>query len=963
MFPRLRWGLDYDIFSSMSRDHIIIAGAREHNLQNITVRIPRDSFTVITGLSGSGKSSLAFDTLFAEGQRRYVESLSAYVRQFLDQMQKPDVDYVEGLSPAISIEQRTAGSNPRSIVATTTEIHDYLRLLYANVGHPHCPHCGKPISGQSAEIIVDQLMALPEKTKVALLAPLLRSKKGLHEAIFEKIQKQGFVRVRVDGEMVEIDKIPKLDKKKTHNVDVVIDRLVMGSKIRSRLTDSVELALKEGSGALIALTQVGSESTGWTECLYSEKHACAECGISFEKLTARHFSFNSPYGACPDCAGLGTQMIFDEQLAVPNPELSIDGGAITAWRRGGRRLLIYYKAQLRAVAKECEFSLETPYIELPKEVRNLLMHGSGDKDMTFGYWRGGAHRHYEKPFEGVLPNLARRYKETDSDFVRQRLRDYMSKMGCPKCGGARLRPEVLACTVADQSIMDVTRLSVRKSLSFFKTLVLSDQEKNIAGDVIKEIQERLQFLADVGLDYLTLDRESGSLSGGEAQRIRLATQIGSRLVGVLYVLDEPSIGLHYRDNERLINTLKQLRDLGNTVVVVEHDEETIRAADYVIDLGPGAGRHGGQVIHQGTVPELLANKQSLTAKYMNGEMTIQVPKQRTEPGSNWLQLMGCTENNLKNITVRIPLGLLVCVTGVSGSGKSTLVDDILRRALFRKFYGSKEIPGVHRRLLGAEKLDKVIVIDQSPIGRTPRSNPSTYTGAFGPMRDLFAALPMSKVRGYGPGRFSFNVKGGRCETCKGDGIIRLEMHFLPDVYVPCEQCRGLRYNKETLEVHYNGKSIAEVLALTIDEALEFFKNIPSIERKVRTLSEVGLGYIQLGQSATTLSGGEAQRMKLASELSRTATGKTLYLLDEPTTGLHFADIERLMHVLERLRASGNTVLVIEHNLDVIKRSDYIIDLGPEGGDGGGLIVAEGTPEEVAQCDASHTGQALRIHLK
>jgi len=945
----------------MSHDAIIIAGAREHNLQNITVRIPRNSLTVITGLSGSGKSSLAFDTLFAEGQRRYVESLSAYVRQFLDQMQKPDVDYVEGLSPAISIEQRTAGSNPRSIVATTTEIHDYLRLLYANVGHAHCPQCGKPVAGQSAEIIVEQLLQHPVQTKVVLLAPLLRGKKGLHDAVFDKIRKQGFVRVRVDGELVEIDKVPVLDKKKAHTVDVVVDRLVLNPKIRSRLNDSVELALKEGDGVLIALTQ-GTQETAWVERLYSEKFACPDCALSFEKLTARHFSFNSPYGACPDCAGLGTKLIFDEELVVPKPELSIEAGAIQAWRRGGRRLILYYKGLLRAVSKQCEFSLETPYKDLPLEIRRLLMNGSGEKEMTFGYWRGGSFKHYEKPFEGVLPNLARRYEETDSDFTRQRLRDYMSKQSCPTCKGARLRPEILACTVGGKSIVDLTRLSVRHALTFLKGLSLSEQESKIAHDVVKEILERLQFLADVGLDYLTLDRESGSLSGGEAQRIRLATQIGSRLVGVLYVLDEPSIGLHYRDNERLINTLKQLRDLGNTVVVVEHDEETIRAADYVIDLGPGAGRHGGQVTHEGTVPELLANPRSLTARYLNGELSIKVPPIRKDPGSDWLQLTGCTENNLKNVNVKIPLGLFVCVTGVSGSGKSTLVDDILRRALFRKIYGSREIPGKHRRLLGAEKLDKVIVIDQSPIGRTPRSNPSTYTGAFAPIRDLFAALPMSKMRGYGPGRFSFNVKGGRCEKCKGDGIIRLEMHFLPDVYVPCELCRGLRYNKETLEVRYGGKNIAEVLNLTIDEALDFFKNIPSIERKVRTLSEVGLGYIQLGQAATTLSGGEAQRMKLASELSRQATGKTLYLLDEPTTGLHFADVERLLHVLERLRNAGNTVLVIEHNLDVIKRCDYIIDMGPEGGDDGGQVLIAGTPEEVSQCDVSHTGQALRKHV-
>ena len=945
----------------MSRDQIIIAGAREHNLKNITVRIPRNSFTVITGLSGSGKSSLAFDTLFAEGQRRYVESLSAYVRQFLDQMQKPDVDYVEGLSPAISIEQRTAGANPRSIVATTTEIHDYLRLLFANVGHAHCPQCGKPVEGQSAEMIVEQVLKRPEGAKVVVLAPLLKGKKGLHEAVFDKIRKQGFVRVRVDGELVEIDKLPVLDKKKAHSVDVVVDRLVIGAKIRSRLTDSVELALKEGQGILVVLTQADA-SAPWTETLYSEKQACADCGISFEKLTARHFSFNSPYGACPECSGLGTKLVFDKALVVPKPELSIEEGAIPPWRRGGRRLILYYKGLLRAVSKECGFSLETPYKDLPADIHKLLMDGSGDKEMTFGYWRGGAFKHYEKPFEGVLPNLARRYEETDSDFTRQRLRDYMSKQPCPSCKGARLKPEVLACTVAGKSIVDFTRLSVRLALEYLRGLKLPGQESKIAGEVIKEIQERLQFLADVGLDYLTLDRESGSLSGGEAQRIRLATQIGSRLVGVLYVLDEPSIGLHQRDNVRLIQTLKHLRDVGNTVVVVEHDEETIRSADYVIDLGPGAGRHGGEVVHQGTVPELLVNKKSLTARYLNGEEAIKVPPSRKEPGEHWLQIHGCTENNLKNVNIKIPLGLFVCVTGVSGSGKSTLVDDILRRALFRKFYGTKEIPGAYRRLLGAEKLDKVIVIDQSPIGRTPRSNPATYTGAFAPIRDLFAALPMAKVRGYSPGRFSFNVKGGRCEACKGDGLIRLEMHFLPDVYVTCEQCGGLRYNRETLEVHYNGKSISEVLNLTIDESLDFFRNIPSIERKLRTLSEVGLGYIQLGQSATTLSGGEAQRMKLAAELSRQATGRTLYLLDEPTTGLHFADIERLLHVLERLRDAGNTILVIEHNLDVIKRCDYIVDLGPEGGDGGGRVVVEGTPEQVAQCNASHTGQALRKHV-
>ncbi len=945
----------------MSHEWIVVSGAREHNLQNITVRIPRDKLTVITGLSGSGKSSLAFDTLFAEGQRRYVESLSAYVRQFLDQMQKPDVDYVEGLSPAISIEQRTAGANPRSIVATTTEIHDYLRLLYATIGRVHCPHCGRPVQGQVAEGIVESLLKFPPRTKVVLLSPLIRGKKGTHDAVFERVRKQGFVRVRVDGEMVEIEKVPVLDKKKAHSVDVVVDRLVITGKIMSRLTDSVELALRHGEGVMMALTQVEGREE-WVETLYSEKQACPDCGISFEKLTARHFSFNSPFGACPECSGLGTKLVFDEGLVVPNPALSLDDGAIHAWRRGGRRLIIYYKSLLRAVAKHYDISLETPFANLPEKIRRILFDGSGDEELEFGYWRGGTHRHHSKPFEGVLPNLMRRYEETDSDFTRQRLRDYMSRQPCPSCKGARMKPESLACTVGWKSIVDLTRLSVRDALVFIEGLVLSEQERVMAGEVIKEIRERLRFLADVGLDYLTLERESGTLSGGEAQRIRLATQIGSRLVGVLYVLDEPSIGLHHRDNERLVGTLKQLRDAGNTVVVVEHDEDTIRAADYVIDLGPGAGRHGGQVMHQGTVAEMLANPKSLTAKYLNNEMAIRVPSKRKPTGDDWLQIHGCTENNLKNISTKIPLGLLVCVTGVSGSGKSTLVDDIIRKALFRRYYASREVPGAHRRILGADKLDKVIVIDQSPIGRTPRSNPATYTGAFSPIRDLFAALPMAKVRGYGPGRFSFNVKGGRCEACKGDGLIRLEMHFLPDVYVTCEQCRGLRYNRETLEVHYGGKSIADVLSQTIDEALDFFRNVTTIERKLKALSEVGLGYIQLGQSATTLSGGEAQRMKLAAELSRQATGRTLYLLDEPTTGLHFADIERLLVVLERLREAGNTVLVIEHNLDVIKRADYIIDLGPEGGDEGGRIVVEGTPEQVVLCEASHTGQALRPHL-
>ncbi len=941
----------------MSKEWIVIAGAREHNLKNITVRIPRDQVTVITGLSGSGKSSLAFDTLYAEGQRKYVESLSAYARQFLEQMQKPDVDYIEGLSPAISIEQRTAGSNPRSIVATSTEIHDYLRLLFANIGHAHCPRCGRPVARQSAEEIVERLLQLPVRTKLSLLAPLVRDRKGQHEEVFEAARRQGFVRVRVDGALVELDRVPPLDKKKKHAIDLVVDRLIVTNLIRSRLTDSTELALRQGNGILIVLHQ--DTSGQWRETLYSEKHACPDCGISFEPATPRHFSFNNPYGACPACSGLGMRLLFDEDLVVPNRELSIEKGAIHAWRRGGRRLIIYYNGLLRALADHYDFSLGTPFGELPAAIRKILLHGSGDETIPFGYWRRGAWRKISKPFEGILPNLARRYAETDSEFTKKRLQQYMSRRPCTDCNGARLRPEALACTIAGKSIVDVCRMSVRSALDYFEHLALEPQEESIAREVLKEIRQRLQFMANVGLDYLTLDRESGTLSGGEAQRIRLATQIGSGLVGVLYVLDEPSIGLHHRDNERLIRTLKNLRDLGNTVVVVEHDEDTIRQADYVLDLGPGAGRHGGEIIFAGGVPELLADTRSLTARYLNRQLNIEIPRQRKKPVGGHLVITGARENNLKNITVNIPLGLLVCVTGVSGSGKSTLVDDILRRALAREFYGAKDRPGKFTEIKGMDRLDKVVVIDQSPIGRTPRSNPATYTGAFTLMRSLFAGLPASKVRGYGPGRYSFNVKGGRCETCRGDGILKIEMHFLPDVYVTCEQCRGQRYNSETLEVRFAGKSIADVLAMTIDEALEFFSRIPALKQKFKTLSEVGLGYVQLGQSATTLSGGEAQRLKLSSELSRKDTGHTMYLLDEPTTGLHFADIQKLLDVLHRLREAGNTVVVIEHNLEVIKTADYIIDLGPEGGDAGGEIVAAGTPEEIAACERSYTGQLLR----
>ncbi len=941
----------------MSKEWILIAGAREHNLKNITVRIPRDRLTVITGLSGSGKSSLAFDTLYAEGQRKYVESLSAYARQFLEQMQKPEVDTIEGLSPAISIEQRVAGSNPRSIVATTTEIHDYLRLLYASIGHPHCWKCGKEISSQSAEEIVGQLLAFPERTRAVLLAPVVEGRKGLHDEIFKALRKQGFVRARVDGELRDLDDLPKLDKKRKHTIEAVVDRLVVEPTGRSRLNDSVELALRTGEGRMRVLLQPpgGAEE----ERLYSERHACADCGLSFEALTPRSFSFNSPYGACPTCHGLGLMEVFDEDLLIPDPSLSIEDGAIQAWRRGGRRLILYYKALLRAACAGLDIKPDVPFRDLPAKSRRLLMQGSGGEEIEMGYWRGGAWRRLRRPFEGVIPNLERRLRETDSDFTRERLRGYMSRQPCTACQGARLRPEVLAVTVGGKSIRDFTALSVRDALQWTTDLPLSGQEVRIAAELRKEIRERLKFLVDVGLEYLTLDRESGTLSGGEAQRIRLATQIGAGLVGVLYVLDEPSIGLHHRDNLKLVSMLKALRDLGNTVVVVEHDEQTIREADWVLDLGPGAGRHGGELIFSGTVGELLESKASLTGRYLRGEDQVTVPEVRHAPAGPWLEIQGAAENNLKSITARIPLGCFVCVTGVSGSGKSTLVDDILRRALMRKLHGARERPGRHRRIVGMEHLDKAIVIDQAPIGRTPRSNPATYTGAFTLMRDLFAQLPASKVRGYGPGRYSFNVKGGRCEKCKGDGVLQVEMHFLPDVFVTCEQCRGRRYNRETLEVLYSGKSIADVLDLTIDDALAFFEAVPGIERKLRTLSEVGLGYLQLGQPATSLSGGEAQRVKLSSELSRRDTGRTIYILDEPTTGLHFADVQRLLQVLERLRDAGNTVLVIEHQMDIIKRADWILDLGPEGGDAGGRVVAEGTPEVVARTRGSFTGEALK----
>jgi excinuclease ABC subunit A len=991
----------------MSGKWITVSGAREHNLKNVTVRIPRNKLTVITGLSGSGKSSLAFDTLYAEGQRKYVESLSAYARQFLEQMQKPDVDTIEGLSPAISIEQRTAGSNPRSIVATTTEIHDYLRLLFSSIGKVHCPSCGKPIQRQSAEDITEQLLQIPEKTKVMLLAPLVRGRKGKHEEVFAAVRRQGFVRIRVNGELHELDDVPALDKNRKHTVEAVVDRLVIGPAARSRINDSVELALATGDGMLIAMVQEGNQ---WIDRLYSEKNACLDCNISFETFTPKHFSFNSPYGACPVCHGLGNLLTFDEELIVPDPTLPLEE-AIHPWRRGGRRAIIYYKKLLAAVADHYDVDLRTPFQDLPASFKKTLFYGS-DEPITYFLRR----RKQEKPFEGLIPNLQRRYTDAESEATQERLRAYMGQQCCSACHGARLRPESLACTVGGKNIYEICTLSIEKAAAFFQTLgnpppasrtppgrgssrldsppaegcpkggagsavpqsppaegsakrgvgsdgILTAEEARIARDIIKEIRARLSFMLDVGLDYLTLDRESGTLSGGEAQRIRLATQIGSRLTGVLYVLDEPSIGLHQRDNDRLLTTLKELRDLGNTVVVVEHDEQTIREADYVIDLGPGAGVHGGEIVFSGTPVQLLKAKSSLTAQYMRRELEIEVPAKRTKPVHGWLEIRGAAENNLKNINAKIPLGLLTCVCGVSGSGKSTLVDDVLRRALFRRFYHSKERPGTHRELVGVEQIDKVIVIDQSPIGRTPRSNPVTYTGAFSIIRDLFAQLPASKVRGYKPGRFSFNVKGGRCEHCTGDGLLKIEMHFLPDVYVTCPQCGGKRYNRETLEVHYSGKSIADVLDMTINEACDFFAAILGVERKLRTLRETGLGYLRLGQPATTLSGGEAQRIKLSAELSKKATGKTLYILDEPTTGLHFADVHKLIEVLETLRGGGNTVLIIEHNLDVIKRADHLIDLGPEGGERGGKIVAAGPPEKIAKSKTSYTGKYLAPLLK
>lgn len=953
----------------MSGD-ILITGARQHNLKNINVRIPRDSLTVITGLSGSGKSSLAFDTLYAEGQRRYVESLSAYARQFLDQLQKPDVEHIEGLSPAIAIEQRASGSNPRSIVATVTEIHDYLRLLWGNIGHAHCPKCGKAVHPQSAEQIVDHIESLPEGSKLILFAPIVRGRKGSHEEVRTNLQRQGYVRARVDGEIVDIEsEWPTLDKKRPHRIDAVIDRLVPKPGLRSRITDSVEQALRAADG-LVEVAIMGGEST-----LYSEKNACADCGISFEALKPRSFSFNSPYGACSTCSGLGALMVFDEDLVVPDKTKPLRE-AVVGWRRGGHHLLMYYNWLLGAFADNRGIDLETPFNELPAKFRDELLHGTGDEPVELVYYLKGVRNTTDKPFEGVLPNLQRRYAESDNDDTRETLSQFLAPEVCPDCKGKRLRPESRVATVGGRTLPEIMSLPARDALAFFNALAektpaeadtivpepLLEHERTVAEDILKEIRRRLSFLVDVGLDYLSLERESSTLSGGEMQRIRLASQIGSGLVGVLYVLDEPTIGLHPRDNERLINMLHRLQKRGNTVVVVEHDEEMIRRADYIIDIGPRAGIHGGEVVYQGPAEGLLACEHSLTADYLTGRKCVALPK-RVKPTKKWLTLEGCTQNNLKNLSVKLPLGCFVCVTGVSGSGKSTLVDNILKRALAHHLHGAREKPGAYKKITGLQHLDKMIEIDQSPIGRTPRSNPVTYTGCFTAIRELFAQTPAAKMRGYKPGRFSFNVKGGRCEVCQGDGMKRLEMHFLPDVYVPCEQCNGSRYNRETLEVRYKGKTIDDVLNMTIDEALEFFHDIPPIANKLATISEVGLGYIRLGQSATTFSGGEAQRIKLATELSKRATGKTLYILDEPTTGLHFADVHKLLTLLQRLRDQGNTIVVIEHNLDIIKSADWILDLGPEGGDRGGTLVATGTPEEVAQVETSYTGHALRPLLQ
>ncbi|MCW2279382.1 excinuclease ABC subunit UvrA [Heliophilum fasciatum] len=937
---------------------IRVRGARAHNLKNIDIDIPRDKLIVLTGLSGSGKSSLAFDTIYAEGQRRYVESLSSYARMFLGQMDKPDVDYIEGLSPAISIDQKTTSKNPRSTVGTVTEIYDYLRLLFARIGKPHCPKCGKPIQQQTIEQMVDQLTAYPESTKLQILAPLVRGKKGEHIKILEDIRKNGYVRVRIDGEIMDATEEINLAKTKKHTIEVVIDRIIIRPDIARRLADSLETALNLADGLAIAhilsVPEGSDAATG--ELLFSQNFACADCGISIGEIAPRMFSFNAPYGACPTCTGLGRQLEVDPDLIMPNRDLSLDEGAIVPWAKSNSNFI---PELLKALSTAQNFSTSVPVRELPPEIVHMLLYGAGQEKLKVNFTSfDGRARTYETHFEGVINNIKRRHKESQSDWSREELEEYMTEKPCPDCQGARLKPESLAVLVGGRNIRQVTEMPVDEAYRFFEQLKLTEREQIIGRQIFKEIKERLGFLSNVGLNYLTLSRAAGTLSGGEAQRIRLATQIGSGLMGVLYVLDEPSIGLHQRDNERLLQTLQRLRDLGNTLLVVEHDEDTMLTADHIIDIGPGAGEHGGQIVAEGSLDQIMAEPASLTGQYLSGKRFVPVPSERRRPNGKWVEVIGAAENNLKGIDVAFPLGVFTAVTGVSGSGKSTLVNEILHKTLAAQLNRAHTKPGAHKEIRGLEHLEKVIDIDQSPIGRTPRSNAATYTGVFDAIRDLFSQVPEAKMRGYKPGRFSFNIRGGRCEACKGDGILKIEMHFLPDVYVPCEVCKGKRYNRETLEVHYKGKSIADVLDMTVEEALAFFQAIPKIARKMQTLFDVGLGYVRLGQPATTLSGGEAQRVKLATELSRRSNGKTFYILDEPTTGLHIADIHKLLGVLQRLVDAGDTVLVIEHNLDVIKTADYVIDLGPEGGDKGGTVVGTGTPEEVAAMPHSYTGRFL-----
>ena len=938
------------------KQYIKIRGANEHNLKNLDVDIPRNEFVVLTGLSGSGKSSLAFDTIYAEGQRRYMESLSSYARQFLGQMEKPDVERIEGLSPAISIDQKSTNRNPRSTVGTVTEIYDYFRLLYARIGIPHCPVCGKEIKKQSVDQMVDQILSMEEGTRIQLLAPVVRGWKGTHQKLFEQAKRNGYVRVQVDGNIYDLTEEIPMDKNIKHNIEIVVDRLVVKPGIEKRLTDSVESVLELAEG-LMTVDVIGGEPVN-----FSQSFSCPDCGVSIEEIEPRSFSFNNPFGACPDCFGLGYKMEFDIDLMIPDKSLSLSGGAIQVmgWQSSTDKGS-FTNAVLQALSEEYKFSLDTPYEELPKKAQNVLINGTGGKEVKVHYKGQRGEGVYDVAFEGLVRNVERRYRETGSDTMKQEYEQFMRVTPCKTCKGQRLKKEALAVTVSGKNIYEVTSMSIRKLKLFLEELELTEQQKLIGAQVLKEIRARVGFLVDVGLDYLTLSRATGTLSGGEAQRIRLATQIGSGLVGVAYILDEPSIGLHQRDNDKLLNTLRNLKDLGNTLIVVEHDEDTMFAADHIVDIGPGAGEHGGQLVAQGTAKEVMENKNSITGAYLSGRIKIPVPETRRKP-AGFLKIKGAKENNLQNISVEIPLGVMTCVTGVSGSGKSSLTNEILYKRLARDLNRARVTPGKHKSIEGIGQLDKVIDIDQSPIGRTPRSNPATYTGVFDQIRDLFAATPDAKAKGYAKGRFSFNVKGGRCEACSGDGILKIEMHFLPDVYVPCEVCGGKRYNRETLEVKYKGKSIYDVLDMTVEDALAFFENVPSIRRKIETLYDVGLSYIKLGQPSTTLSGGEAQRIKLATELSRRSTGKTIYILDEPTTGLHFADVHKLTEILQRLAEGGNTVVVIEHNLDVIKTADYIIDMGPEGGDGGGKVIAKGTPEEVAEVEGSYTGKYIKKYL-